>query len=121
VVVPAAAVAGPYSPAVRYGNLLFTSGQLGLDPASGQLAGPDIAAESRQALVNLQAVLRDGGAELDQVLKVTLYLVDAADFATVNAVYVEFFRPPYPARTCVVVAALPKGARIEIEAIARGD
>jgi len=114
----APAAVGPYSQAIRAGNLLFLSGQLGLDPATGALAGPGVADEARQALRNLAAVLAAAGTGMDAIAKATVYLTDMADFAAVNAVYAEFFAAPFPARACVAVAALPKGGRVEVEAIA---
>ena len=114
----APAAVGPYSQAVRSGNLLFLSGQLGLDPVAGALVGPGVADEARQALRNLAAVLAACGAEPKDVVKATIYLPDMQDFAAVNAVYAEFFAAPFPARACVAVAALPKGGRVEIEAVA---
>lgn len=114
----APAAIGPYAQAVRVGPWVFCSGQLGLDPQTGQLVEGGIQAQTRQALRNLQAVLEAAGASLDHVVKVTVYLQDMAEFAQMNQVYGEFFREPYPARAAVEVAALPKGARVEIEAIA---
>ena len=112
-----APVVGPYSPGVRAGDLLFTSGQL---PArlSGELVADDIRAATRQCLENVRRVLEAGGARLENVVKVTVFLADMADFAAMNEAYSAFFQNVRPARTCVQVAALPKGARIEIEAIA---
>ncbi|MGQ9780619.1 MAG: Rid family detoxifying hydrolase [Bacillota bacterium] len=113
----APAAVGPYSQAIGYGDLVFLSGQLGLT-AEGVLAGEDASAQARQALVNIRAVLAAAGLEMKDVLKTTVFLTDMNDFAAVNEVYREFFAPPYPARSCVQVAALPRGARVEIEAIA---
>lgn len=110
---------GPYSQAIESGEWLFCSGQVGLDPQSGELVGGGVADEARRALLNLEAVLAQAGLRFEHVVKTTLYLVHLADFATVNAVYAEFVRPPFPARATVGVAALPRGARVEIEAIAR--
>ncbi len=109
---------GPYSQAVKVGPWVFCSGQLGMDPETGQLVPGGIEAETRQALTNLQRVLEAAGASLDHVVKVTVFLQDIGDFAKMNEVYSTFFRAPYPARAAVQVAALPKGARVEIEAIA---
>ena len=109
---------GPYSPAAAAAGLLFVSGQIPLDPTSGGVIDDDIAAATHQVLANLKAVLASAGLSLAHVVKVTIFLVDMADFDTVNAIYADYFKPPYPARACVAVAALPKGARIEIEAIA---
>jgi reactive intermediate/imine deaminase len=111
---------GPYNQAVRAGNLLFCSGQIALDPASGTLVGQgDVALETRQVLANLLAVLDAAGAKPSQVVRTTVFLADLADFATVNGLYAEVFGAGVsPARACVQVAALPKGARVEIDAIA---
>jgi reactive intermediate/imine deaminase len=111
---------GPYNQAVRAGNLLFCSGQIALDPASGTLVGQgDVALETRQVLANLVAVLDAAGAKPSQVVRTTVFLADLADFATVNGLYAEVFGAGVsPARACVQVAALPKGARVEIDAIA---
>ena len=116
----APAPVGPYNQAVRAGNLLFCSGQIALDPASGSLVGAgDVALETRQVLANLLAVLDAAGAKPSQVVRTTVFLADLADFATVNGVYAEVFGAGVsPARACVQVAALPKGARVEIDAIA---
>ena len=116
----APAPVGPYNQAVRAGNLLFCSGQIALDPASGSLVGAgDVARETRQVLANLVAVLDAAGARPSQVVRTTVFLADLADFATVNALYAEVFGAGVsPARACVQVAALPKGARVEIDAIA---
>lgn len=110
---------GPYSHAVRAGQLLFLSGQTPLDPATGALVDGDIAAQTRRAFNNLAAVLAAAGLTFDHVVKVNVYLIDFADFAIVNEVYAEVFSQPYPARTTVAVAALPLGARVEIEAVAQ--
>jgi reactive intermediate/imine deaminase len=116
----APAPVGPYNQAVRAGNLLFCSGQIGLDPASGALVGDgDVEAETRQVLANLQAVLAAAGASPRQVVRTTVFLADLADFTRVNALYAEVFGGGVsPARACVEVAALPKGARVEIDCIA---
>jgi 2-iminobutanoate/2-iminopropanoate deaminase len=109
---------GPYSVAIRTGNLIFTSGQLGLDPQTGNLVPGGIEAETRQALTNIQHVLADSGSGMQGVVKTTVFLKDMADFPKMNAVYAEFFPEPPPARSTVQVAALPKGGSIEIEAVA---
>jgi 2-iminobutanoate/2-iminopropanoate deaminase len=109
---------GPYSAAIESGDLLFCSGQLGMDPATGDLRS-DVAAQAEQALINLGALLKAGGSDYASVVKTTIFLADMADFAMVNEVYGRFFVAPYPARSTVQVAALPKGGRVEIEAIAR--
>ena len=111
---------GPYSQGIRAGRFLFTSGQIPLRP-SGDLVSGDIRAEARQALENVRAVLEAGGARMEDVVKATVFLVDLVDFSIVNEVYAEFFRSPPPARSCVQVAALPKGARVEVEAVAVVD
>ena len=109
---------GPYSHANRLGNLVFCSGQLGLEPASGVLVEGGIQAQTRQALTNLSAVLQAGGSSLQGVLKTTVFLADMNDFAAMNAVYGEHFPERPPARTTVAALALPKGALVEIECIA---
>ena len=109
---------GPYAQAVAAGDLVFCSGQVGLDPASGRLVPGGVAAEAARALENLAAVLSAAGLGLGDVVKTTVYLVDLVDFAAVNEVYARHFRAPYPARATVGVAALPVGARVEIEAVA---
>jgi 2-iminobutanoate/2-iminopropanoate deaminase len=108
---------GPYSPAVRSGERLYCSGQLGLDPLSGELAS-GVAAQTERAILNLKALLTAAGLSLGDVAKTTVFLVDMADFAAVNEVYASHFVAPYPARSTVQVAALPKGGLVEIEAIA---
>ena len=115
---PAAPAAiGPYNQAICHGGLLWCSGQLGLDPATGALVAADTAAQTKQALANLDAVCRAAGTRLHQALRCTVFLVDMADFATVNAIYEQHFTAPFPARITVAVAALPRGGRIEIEAV----
>lgn len=114
----APAAIGPYSQAIRTGQWLFCSGQLGLDPATGSMVEGGVGAEARRALENLSAVLAAGGASCADVVRTTIYLVDLGDFADVNAIYAEFFREPYPSRATVGVAALPKGGRVEIDAVA---
>jgi 2-iminobutanoate/2-iminopropanoate deaminase len=109
---------GPYSQAIAAGGLLFLSGQIALDPSSGRLRGEEAAAQARQCLANLGAVLEAAGLGFGHVVKTTLYLVDLADFEAVNRVYGEVFDRMPPARATVQVAALPRGARVEIEAIA---
>ncbi len=118
---PAApAPVGPYNQAVLAGGWLFCSGQIALDPVSGAMVGDgDVEAETRQVLSNLVAVLRAAGSGPDQVVRTTVFLADLADFARVNAIYAETFQGPVPpARACVEVAALPRGARVEIDCIA---
>ena len=109
---------GPYSQAVAGENLVFLSGQIGLNPESGQLVPGGTAAEAEQVLRNLAAVLEAAGLDFGHVIKTTIYLVDLADFATVNDVYGRYVSAPFPARATIGVAALPKGARVEIDAIA---
>lgn len=109
---------GPYSVATTFGNLVFTSGQLGLDPATNELVPGGIEAETRQALTNIKHVLEAAGSSLDQVLKTTVFLRDMGDFARMNAIYAEFFPRDCPARSTVQVAALPRGGAVEIETIA---
>lgn len=109
---------GPYSAGIRAGNLVYTAGQLGIDPASGELVPGGVEAETRQALTNLKHVLEAAGASLDQVIKTTVFLRDMNDFAKMNGVYAEFFTDQPPARSAVQVAALPKGGAVEIEALA---
>ena len=114
----APAAIGPYSQGVVEGSLVFTSGQLPIDPATGELCTRDMASAARQAIRNLQAVLVAGGADLSTVVKTTVFLKDIRDFQAFNSVYAEFFKEPFPARSCVQVAALPKDALVEIEAVA---
>ena len=110
---------GPYSQAVRAGQLLFVSGQVPLDPATGQMVEGDIAAQTRRVFDNLAAVLQAGGRSFADVVRTTVFLADMNDFATVNEVYGTYFTEPYPARATVQVARLPKDARVEIDVIAR--
>ncbi len=111
---------GPYSQAVSTGceKFVFTSGQLGLDPATGDFAGSDVAAQARQALHNIQAVLQESGANINGIIKTTVYLVEMDKFSAVNQEYTHFFKEHKPARSVVGVKQLPKGAVVEIEAIA---
>ena len=117
----APAAIGPYSQAVRSGNTVFLSGQIPLDPATGQLVEGDIAAQSRRVFDNLQAVCHAAGGSLHQVMRVGIYLTDLGDFAAVNAVMAEYFSAPYPARSTIEVAGLPRGARVEVDAILAFD
>lgn len=110
---------GPYSQAIRSGGLVFTAGQIGLEPATGRLVAGGIASETRQALANLQAILNAAGSGLPLVVKTTVYLTSLADFQAMNDVYSEHFSTDPPARATVAVAELPLGGRVEIEAIAR--
>jgi 2-iminobutanoate/2-iminopropanoate deaminase len=114
----APAAIGPYSQAIRSGDLVFCSGQLGLDPVTGELVA-GVEAQAERALRNLQTVLDAAGLGFDDVVKTTMFLADMADFAAVNAVYATFMADPPPARSTIQVAALPKGGLVEIEAIAR--
>lgn len=117
----APAALGPYSQAIKAGNTLYLSGQLGLDPATGEFASLQAPGQAKQALANLCAVLEAAGATPAQVVKTTIFLVDLADFGPVNEVYAEVFGENPPARSCFAVRELPKGARVEIEAIAVMD
>lgn len=110
---------GPYSQAVRAGGLLFVSGQVPLDPATGALVEGDIAAQTHRVMQNVRAVLEAAGASLDAVVKTTIYLADLGDFKAVNEVYGSYFTAPAPARATVQVARLPLDARVEIDAIAK--
>ena len=112
----APAAIGPYSQAIDLGNVIFTSGQIPVAP-DGSVSS-DISQQTRQALLNLKAVVEAGGSSFDKVIKTTVFITDMTQFGAINAVYSEFFTEPYPARSCVQVAALPKGVSIEIEAIA---
>ena len=109
---------GPYSQAVRAGQLLFVSGQVPLDPATGQIVGGDIAAQTRRVFDNLGAVLTAAGRSFADVVRTTVFLADMNDFAAVNEVYGTYFSEPYPARATVQVARLPKDARVEVDLIA---
>ena len=109
---------GPYSQAIKTDTMVFVSGQLAIDPASGELVTGDIRQETRQALTNLQAILVAAGSALERVVKTTVYIADMNQFGDINAAYAEFFTTDPPARACVQVARLPKDANVEIEAIA---
>lgn len=113
----APAAVGPYSQAIKCGSLIFVSGQLPLDPATGEIPAA-IADQTRQCLENVKAILEAADSSLDKVLRVGIFLTDLADFKTVNDLYVTYFFQSYPARTTIQAAALPLGARIEIEAVA---
>jgi 2-iminobutanoate/2-iminopropanoate deaminase len=119
----APAPVGPYNQAVKASGVLYCSGQIALDPSTGAMVGGgDVEAETRQVLTNLKAVLEAGGSSPQQVLRTTVFLADLGDFGRVNAIYAEMFGDGVsPARACVEVAALPKGARVEIDAIALSD
>jgi len=112
---------GPYSVAIRTGDLIFTSGQLGLDPVTGNLVQGGIEEETRQALTNLRNVLADAGSGLEFVVKTTVFMQDMAEFTRMNAIYAGFFTNNPPARSTVQAAALPKGGAVEIEAVAIGQ
>jgi len=109
---------GPYSQAVKIGRYLFLSGQIPIDPATGDAVTGPIAAQARQALSNLKAVVEEGGASMNDVVKTTVYITDILLFSDVNEVYADFFTKPYPARATVQVSGLPRGVDIEIDAIA---
>ena len=113
----APAAIGPYSQAVKIGDFFFTSGQIGIIPATGELA-EGVEAQTEQAMRNLGAILKENGMDYANILKTTVFVADLNDFAKVNAVYASFFSADYPARSCVQVAALPKAALVEIECIA---
>lgn len=114
----APAAIGPYSQAIQVGNLVFASGQIPIDPATGSFVEGVVKEQARQSLTNVKAILEEAGLTLDNVVKTTVFLADMNDFADVNAVYAEFFAEPYPARSAVAVKTLPKGALVEIEVIA---
>ena len=113
----APAAIGPYSQAVRMGHTVYLSGQIPLDPASGEMVSADIRTETRRVFDNLQAVCAAAGGSLAQVARVGIYVTDLADFGDVNAVMAEYFEAPYPARSTIQVSALPKGARVEVDAV----
>lgn len=113
----APAAVGPYSQAVRHDSLVFLSGQVGLDPTSGKLVEGGVEAQAEQVIDNLAAVSAAAGGGLDDVVKLTIYLVDLSNFATVNAIMADRFTEPYPARATIGVAALPLGAEVEMEAV----
>ncbi len=114
----APAAAGPYSQAIRAGELVFTAGQLGLDPATGEFAADDVAGQAERALANLAAILGAAGSGLDRLVKVTVYLAQIEDWPAVNEVYARAIPEPFPARSAFAVKDLPKGALVEIEAVA---
>ena len=114
----APAAIGPYSQAIQVGNLVFASGQIPIDPATGSFVEGGVKEQARQSLINVKAILDEAGLTLDNVVKTTVFLADMNDFADVNAVYAEFFAEPYPVRSAVAVKTLPKGALVEIEVIA---
>ena len=110
---------GPFSAAVRAGDLLFLSGQVALDPVTGKLVAGDIGAQTEQIFANISAVLEAAGKSFDDVMKTTVYLADMKDFGAMNTVYARYFQTPYPARTTIQAAGLPLGAAVEIEVVAR--
>ena len=114
----APAAIGPYSQAVQAGGMLYVSGQIPIDPATGELAGAEIQTQVRRSLENLKAILNAAGVGLDHVVKTTVLLQDMDDFPAMNAVYAEYFSEPYPARAAFQAAKLPRGALVEIEAVA---
>lgn len=109
---------GPYSQAIQAGQTVYVSGQLPIDPATGSFAGPDIVSQTRQSLTNIKAILEEAGMTMADVAKTTVLMADIAEFGAMNEVYAEFFTAPYPSRAAFQVAALPKGAKVEIECIA---
>jgi len=113
----APAAIGPYSQAVRSGQTVYLSGQIPLDPATGELVTGDISTQTRRVFDNLKAVCEAAGGSLDGVVRVGIYVMDLSDFAQVNAVMAEYFQAPYPARSTIQVAGLPKGARVEVDAV----
>ena len=114
----APAPVGPYSQAVKMKGLLYTAGQIGINPSTGVIVQDSIESETRQALDNLKAILEEGGSSLEEVLKVTVFIINMSDFARINTIYGQYFTKKAPARSCVEVRALPKEARVEIEALA---
>lgn len=114
----APAAIGPYSQAIKAGNLIYTSGQIPIDPTTGLFAEGGIKEQTRQSLRNVQAILEEAGLTMSNVVKTTVFMADMNDFADMNAVYAEFFAEPYPARSAVAVKTLPKGALVEIEVVA---
>lgn len=114
----APAAIGPYSQAIEANGFVFASGQLPIDPATGEFAPGGVREQTRQALMNASGIMEEAGIDLSHVVKTTVYLADMADFAAMNEVYAMFFREPFPARSAVAVKALPKGALVEVECIA---
>lgn len=117
----APAAIGPYSQAIQVGNLIYTSGQIPIDPATGQFVEGGIKEQTRQSLSNIQAILQEAGLTMASVVKTTVFMADMADFADMNSVYAEFFTEPYPARSAVAVKTLPKNALVEIEVVAEKE
>ena len=116
--IKAPAAIGPYSQAIYVGNLIFTSGQIPIDPATGAIVEGGIKEQTRQSLTNVKAILEGSGLNMGNVVKTTVFMADMNDFADMNSVYAEFFTEPYPARSAVAVKSLPKGALVEIEVVA---
>ena len=114
----AAKAIGPYSPALKVGNMMFLSGSIPLDPVSGQVVAGDITAQTRRVMDNIKALLDAGGADFSTVVRTTVFMVDLAEFAAMNEVYAGYFTAPYPARSTVQVVKLPKDVRVEIDVIA---
>jgi 2-iminobutanoate/2-iminopropanoate deaminase len=114
----APAAIGPYSQAIRVGNLIYTSGQIPINPATGQFVEGGIKEQTRQSLTNVKAILEEAGTSMANVIKTTVFMADMAEFADMNWIYAEFFDEPFPARSAVAVKTLPKGALVEIEVIA---
>ena len=114
----APAAIGPYSQAIQVGNLVYTSGQIPIDPATGEFVEGGIKEQTRQSLTNIKAILEEAGLSMSNVVKTTVFMADMNDFADMNAVYSDFFSEPYPARSAVAVKTLPKGALVEIEVVA---
>lgn len=114
----AASAIGPYSPALKAGNLMFLSGSIPLDPVSGQIVAGDITAQTRRVMENIKALLEAGGADFFNVVRTTVFMVDLGEFAAMNEIYASYFSAPYPARSTVQVVKLPKDVRVEIDVIA---
>ena len=114
----APAAIGPYSQAIQVGNLVYTSGQIPIDPATGAFVEGDIKEQTRQSLTNVKSILEEVGLTMNNFVKTTVFMADMGDFADMNSVYAEFFTEPYPARSAVAVKTLPKGSLVEIEVIA---
>ncbi|MBR2882021.1 MAG: RidA family protein [Prevotella sp.] len=114
----APAAIGPYSQAIEVNGFVYTSGQLPIDPATGEFAGSDVKSQAEQSLKNVKAILEEAGLTMKNVVKTTVFLADMADFAAMNEVYSTYFSEPYPARSAVAVKTLPKGALVEIECVA---
>ena len=114
----APAAIGPYSQAIKVGNLVYTSGQIPIDSTTGNFVDGGIKEQTRQSLLNVQAILKEVGLSMSNVIKTTVFFADMNDFADMNAIYAEFFSEPYPARSAVAVKTLPKGALVEIEVVA---